>query len=858
LLGLFKDRNDSCKPVVLALQPRAMFIAAVLLSQQYNITVGGQLIGWQTVSTDGEPINALRNSCRAMSSSNIVGIVGPGLSREALMIAPLGKTIGIPVVSYAATDPDLSDRNAYPTFYRTVPSDNAAAVAIAQLFVRFNWTSCIIIYQNDAYGEGGLKAINQAFDKKNLIIRGTISFDIMARSIQRDLKKDLLNSPTRIIILWADLIHTSLVIDNALDNDLLGPQFTWITTSRVLLDLFNETDHDKLIGILTIEPVVASTVNASVNTTLLNAALNIWQQYEPESFPGMMNIRDSAFFSFDATWLLIQALQQYCSTRLSPCIQIVNSSLCFDRLLLNSTSFINTISTTTFLGVSGLVQYGVNLTDRVLGTYYYLQNVQPSIDGLEYTPVLVWSDLQDWRPCRQSHVIVWPGNSLIIPTGRAKLSGVSLKVLVGNSPSFITITHIIDEYGKDKMTFSGYVPDLIDLLGSRMGFIPELILATGTSYVKIMQDVANGDYDMFVSDTTITASRREIADFSNAIFDNALRLVVRKKSDVTIDLLSFLKPFTWNLWLLILVANIYAALLLFLYEREENDALRDKSITSSVAMSGWFSVGTLMGYGVDFKVRTAAGRLLTTGLYILSLILVATYTANLASNLTLLKPKNIISEIEDIKNGQIPFNRIGIRINTAAEDYYLREISHGIRNFYPLQSRQETIDSLLNGTIDVTFMDSAAAESLTGSFYCNLTLVGAPFDFGSFGIVTPKQWIYGEELDVSILSLQESGAFDDLKRKWFPTNSCFDSFDTTMSMGVDTLCGLLLVFAVISVLSWFLFAWQKRYVIKKCLTGRTVLKISSRENDQSLKKPEKLCSLKRYSSLVNISIQMNP
>jgi hypothetical protein len=287
-----------------------------------------------------------------------------------------------------------------------------------------------------------------------------------------------------------------------------------------------------------------------------------------------------------------------------------------------------------------------------------------------------------------------------------------------------------------------------------------------------------------------------------------------------------LKPFTRNLWLLILAATVYAAFLLFLYERQENDDLRDKSITSSAAVSGWFSAGTLMGHSVDFEVRTAAGRLLTIGLYILSLILVATYTANLASNLTLLKSKNIISGIEDIKNGKIPSSRIGIRVDTASEEFYLREISHGSRNFYPLKSRQELIDSLLNGIIDATFMDSAAAESLTGSLYCNLTLVGAPFDSGAFGIVTPKQWIYGEELDINILSLKELGVLDDLKKKWFWTNSCLDSSDTSISMGIDTLSGLLLLFVVISIISWILFAWEKRYVIKNYLIARGYLKTS--------------------------------
>ncbi|CAF1516821.1 unnamed protein product, partial [Rotaria sordida] len=142
-----------------------MFKAAIILSQTYNITIGEQFIGWQTVQTDANAISALRSTCLAISSSNIVGIVGPVSSREANFIADFAETVSIPVISYAATNPDLSDRNTYRVFYRTVPSDNVAAVAIAQLFTRFNWTSCIIVYQNDDYGIGGTKVLSEAFSK---------------------------------------------------------------------------------------------------------------------------------------------------------------------------------------------------------------------------------------------------------------------------------------------------------------------------------------------------------------------------------------------------------------------------------------------------------------------------------------------------------------------------------------------------------------------------------------------------------------------------------------------------------------------------------------------------------------------
>ncbi|CAF5103647.1 unnamed protein product, partial [Rotaria magnacalcarata] len=157
---------------------RAMFKATIILSQQHNIRIEEQPITWQTVDTGGKSMNTLVITCQAVSDSNVVGIVDPTSSSETPFIADFGEKLGIPVVSYAATDPGLSDRNAYPAFQRTVPSDCASALAVVKLSTRFNWTSCIIIYQNDAYGSDGAKVITDALIHNDLTVANTLVFDI--------------------------------------------------------------------------------------------------------------------------------------------------------------------------------------------------------------------------------------------------------------------------------------------------------------------------------------------------------------------------------------------------------------------------------------------------------------------------------------------------------------------------------------------------------------------------------------------------------------------------------------------------------------------------------------------------------
>ncbi|CAF1222153.1 unnamed protein product [Rotaria sordida] len=140
------------------------------------------------------------------------------------------------------------------------------------------------------------------------------------------------------------------------------------------------------------------------------------------------------------------------------------------------------------------------------------------------------------------------GNSLIPPTGRAILKDVPIRVGVIESIPFTIVTNVIDESGQNTTKLTGYVPDLIELLADKIGFIPKIQLApSNQTYSGLIQVVVNDDYGIAIGDVTVIATRRELVDFSNAIFDNSLRIIMGKTSDVTIELLSFLKAFSRNL-----------------------------------------------------------------------------------------------------------------------------------------------------------------------------------------------------------------------------------------------------------------------------------------------------------------------
>ncbi|CAF1460455.1 unnamed protein product [Adineta steineri] len=593
----------------------------IILSQQYNITIDGQYLEWQSTQINGSELDAVRSLCQALSNWNIVGIVGPELSSQTPIIAEYGEKV--------------------------VPSDSAAAIALIKLFLRFQWNSCILIYQNDAFGIDGSNAINNAFNNNNLTVVNQIMFNIDTLNFQSDLKTSLMSSSTRIVILWASSIYTSLILQNALDAGVVGPQFMWILSTSISLNSFNQSFYPNLTGILTIEQSIASVANAPMNNTLLNAAYNIWQEYEPETFPG--------------------------STQ--------NNSL-------------------------SLIQI-----------YYLLQNCRSSSNDISFVPVLSYVDYTGWQQYQGDSVIIWPGQSLSIPTGNAQLKGITLRIGVIPSDPFTMVKIVTDQYGQNQTQLTGYCIDLISLLQANLGFIPNIQLApSGVTYDGLMGMIPSV-YDIVVADTTVTPARREVVDFSQGFFSNAISVLMLTNPAVKIDLMAFLKPFSTSLSLLILGIVLFSSMIICLLERQDNEELKEQSIISLCAMSVWYTYGTLIGGYAGFDLQTGPGRLLTAGLYMLSIVLVASCTANLASDLTIQNSQSLISGLDYIKAGKIPFNRLGIQVGTSNEDFYLTEISNNQTNFYPLYSKQQLYDSLLNGTIDAAFIGSGTAQYITSIMF---------------------------------------------------------------------------------------------------------------------------------------------
>jgi ABC-type amino acid transport substrate-binding protein len=363
-----------------------------------------------------------------------------------------------------------------------------------------------------------------------------------------------------------------------------------------------------------------------------------------------------------------------------------------------------------------------------------------------------------------------------------------------------------------------------------------------TSYDELVECVQNGTYEVVMADLTITSSRTDKIDFSYPIYDNTIRLVIRKSQKLTISPFAFFKPFSYQLWLLIaFIIYFCSALLIAFYEfygpgvvrvGEQSGDIHHNEKLISILRSLYHTIGALVQRGSELQPKTFFGCLQTVVVWLMSVILVALLTSNLTTYFNAQREKAWVQSIDDLEMcRKVPCNRIGIIERSQHEEYFTDEVMNGIQmNYYRLKHPNECYTKLLDYHIDVALADSSSADYYTQtSDYCQLEVAGIPFGKTYFGVALPKQWRYKQDLDKHIMQLKLNGEIDRLLTKWFQQKNCDrengnENNDQAVGLTVLQISGLFYIFTSITSVNFiaFMLKWMHT-VYKKQRSERNVI-----------------------------------
>uniref|UniRef100_A0A8D8Q587 Metabotropic glutamate receptor 8 n=1 Tax=Cacopsylla melanoneura TaxID=428564 RepID=A0A8D8Q587_9HEMI len=100
----------------------------------------------------------------------ISGVVGAASSVTSIQVANLLRLFKIPQVSFWSTSPELSNKQRFEYFTRTIPSDHHQVKAMVEIVKKLGWSYVSIIYEESNYGVKAFEELEVLLAKYNVCI----------------------------------------------------------------------------------------------------------------------------------------------------------------------------------------------------------------------------------------------------------------------------------------------------------------------------------------------------------------------------------------------------------------------------------------------------------------------------------------------------------------------------------------------------------------------------------------------------------------------------------------------------------------------------------------------------------------
>ncbi|VDM98236.1 unnamed protein product, partial [Onchocerca ochengi] len=134
--------------------------------------------------------------------------------------------------------------------------------------------------------------------------------------------------------------------------------------------------------------------------------------------------------------------------------------------------------------------------------------------------------------------------------------------------------------------------------------------------------------------------------------------MIKKPDKQEFSVFSFMQPLSTEIWMYIIFAYVGVSVVIFLVSRfspyewriEEMSAGGGFTISNDFSVYNclWFTLAAFMQQGTDIVPRSISGRLASSVWWFFTMIIVSSYTANLAAFLTLEKMQAPIESVEDL------------------------------------------------------------------------------------------------------------------------------------------------------------------------------------------------------------------
>ncbi|CAM1321855.1 Uncharacterised protein g7909 [Pycnogonum litorale] len=229
------------------------------------------------------------------------------------------------------------------------------------------------------------------------------------------------------------------------------------------------------------------------------------------------------------------------------------------------------------------------------------------------------------------------------------------------SEPFAYETGEVDKDGKP--VYEGYCIELLRRIAQEMHFdFTVKFPADGLYGVKskngtwdgVIGELMRGEIDMIVAGLSMTSEREEVVDFVSPYFDQAgISIIMRRKMDNE-SLFKFLSVLNWKVWLSMVGAIFVTGLVLWIVDRtspysaQNNKSKYPNSRIFNLKESFWFALTSFTPQGGGETPKSVSARCLVAAYWLFVVLMLATFTANLAAFLTVERMKTPIASLDEL------------------------------------------------------------------------------------------------------------------------------------------------------------------------------------------------------------------
>ncbi|XP_023682004.1 glutamate receptor ionotropic, kainate 1 isoform X3 [Paramormyrops kingsleyae] len=315
-------------------------------------------------------------------------------------------------------------------------------------------------------------------------------------------------------------------------------------------------------------------------------------------------------------------------------------------------------------------------------------------------------------------------------------------------------------YGNDR--FEGYCLDLLKELSNILGFSYEVKLVSDGKYGAqndkgewngMVRELIDHVADLAVAPLTITYVREKVIDFSKPFMTLGISILYHKPNGTNPGVFSFLNPLSPDIWMYVLLACLGVSCVLFVIARftpyewyNPHPCNPDSDVVENsftLLNSFWFGIGALMQQGSEVMPKALSTRIIGGIWWFFTLIIISSYTANLAAFLTVERMDAPIDSADDLaKQTKIEYG--AVRDGSTMTFFKKSKISTYEKMWAFMSSRKNTALVKNNGegiqrvlTTDYALLMESTSIEYISQRNCNLTQIGGLIDSKGYGVGTP-------------------------------------------------------------------------------------------------------------------------